>query len=115
MSYKVFSIPPFDKQIKRLVKKYPSLKNEFEQLIDDLEKDPIKGDSLGKGCYKIRLAIKSKAKGKRGGARVIINVVISKEFVYLLTIYDKKDKDNISDDELKNLLSLIESDEDVED
>ena len=30
MSYNVVTIPPFDKQLKRLVKKFPSLKTEFE-------------------------------------------------------------------------------------
>jgi len=111
MSYKVFSIPPFDKQIKRLVKKYPSLKTEFEILIDSLEQNPIQGDPLGNSCYKIRIAIKSKGKGKRGGARVIVNIVISKETIYLLTIYDKKDVENISEAELIRLFSFIKNDE----
>jgi mRNA-degrading endonuclease RelE of RelBE toxin-antitoxin system len=40
MSYDVFIIPPFDKQLKRLAKKYPSLKNEFAKLLASLEQEP---------------------------------------------------------------------------
>lgn len=40
MSYNVLTIPPFDKQLKRLVKKYPSLKYEFANLIESLEQYP---------------------------------------------------------------------------
>ena len=76
MSFNVVTIPPFDKQLKRLVKKYPSLKSEFEQLLEKLQKDPSQETSLGNNCFKIRLAIKSKGKGKRAGARVIFHVKI---------------------------------------
>jgi mRNA-degrading endonuclease RelE of RelBE toxin-antitoxin system len=71
MSYKVLTIPPFDKQLKRLVKKYPSLKIEISTLIQELKIEPDKSIPLGNSCYKIRLAIGSKGKGKSGGARVI--------------------------------------------
>jgi mRNA-degrading endonuclease RelE of RelBE toxin-antitoxin system len=45
MIYSVFIIPPFDKQLKRLVKKYPSLKKEFAELLDSLGQEPDQGDS----------------------------------------------------------------------
>jgi mRNA-degrading endonuclease RelE of RelBE toxin-antitoxin system len=52
MSYNVLTIPPFDKQLKRLAKKYPSLKNEFAELLDRLEQDPEQGTSIGnKSAY----------------------------------------------------------------
>ena len=69
MSYSIFSIPPFDKQLKRLAKKYLSLKEDFSALVESLEKRPIQGTPLGKNCYKIRLAITSKGKGKSGGSK----------------------------------------------
>jgi hypothetical protein len=59
------------------------------------------------GCYKIRLAIKSKGKGKSGGARVITYYYIVKNTVYLLAIYDKSNQTNISDKELAELLRFI--------
>lgn len=54
----------FEKQAKKLFKKYPSLILELESLIESLENNPTQGESLGKDCYKIRLAIASKNKGK---------------------------------------------------
>jgi hypothetical protein len=71
MSYKVETIHSFDDCAKRLSKKYPSLKIELSDLINLLEEKPLTGTPIGKGCYKIRLKIRSKGKGKSGGARVI--------------------------------------------
>ncbi len=107
MRYKVLSIPVFDKQFKRLVKKLPSLKKELKELSDSLEQNPAQGIFIGKNCYKIRLGIASKGKGKSGGARVITNIVIDEHNVYLLSIYDKSEKANLDINELKELLKNI--------
>jgi mRNA-degrading endonuclease RelE of RelBE toxin-antitoxin system len=107
MSYKVLTIPRFDKEIKRLAKKYRSLKTEYIELVNSLKQDPEQGIPLGNNCYKIRIAISSKGKGKSGGARVLTYVHIVDNAVYLLTIFDKSEQDNISDKELKVLLDLI--------
>lgn len=107
MSYKVFTIPPFDKQLKRLAGKYPSLKKEIGELFKSLETHPAQGQAIGESCYKIRLAIASKGKGKSGGARVVTYFIVSDKLVYLISIYDKSEKANISDSELKNLLRFI--------
>jgi len=108
MRYNVLSIVPFDRQLKRLAKKYPSLKAEFAALIEDLENNPSKGISIGNKCYKIRLAIASKGRGKSGSARVITHFYVSRDTVFLLAIYDKNEQENITDRELKMLLSQIE-------
>jgi mRNA-degrading endonuclease RelE of RelBE toxin-antitoxin system len=71
MSYKVRTIPNFEKALKRLAKKYPSLKLEYVALLDSLEQNPEQGTPIGNHCFKIRIAIASKGKGKSGGARVI--------------------------------------------
>ena len=107
MNYKVKTIPYFDKQLKRLVKKFPSLKQEYGNLLDSLEKDPTQGTPLGNNCYKMRFAIASKGKGKSGGARVITYVMIDLTSVYLLDIYDKSEQDSISDKDLKLLVKEI--------
>ncbi len=59
MSYKIVTIVPFDKQLKRLIKKYPSLKNEVEQLGKLLSDNPTIGTPLANHCYKIRLSVAS--------------------------------------------------------
>jgi len=107
MSYKVKFIPKFEKELKRLAKKYPSLKADFSQLLITIKHDPTQGTSLGNECYKIRMAIASKGKGKSGGARVITYVYVTSKIVYLLSIYDKAEQDNLSDKEINTLLKLI--------
>jgi len=106
MSFNVVVTDGFTKHAKSIAKKHPSLKSDLEDLVDSLKKDPVQGDSLGKDCYKIRMAITSKGKGKSGGARIITCVKIVENTVYLLTIYDKSDKESVSDKELDILLKL---------
>lgn len=107
MSYKTSLSQRFQKEAKRLMKKYPSLAKELFHLRNLLTKNPFEGTPIGHNCYKIRLSIASKGKGKSGGARVITYVYVQGETVYLLTIYDKSEQGNISDKELQNLLKLI--------
>lgn len=62
MAYKIIATPVFKREIKRLAKKYHSLKNEYAELLNSLEENPKKGTPLGNDCYKIRLSIASKGK-----------------------------------------------------
>lgn len=73
----------------------------------ELKEKPEQGTPIGKGCFKIRIAIASKSKGKSGGARVITHFMVTDDTVYLLSIYDKSDKENLTDKELKELLQTI--------
>lgn len=107
MSYKVKTIVVFERQAKRLIKKYPSLKTELRELTAQLKEKPTQGTPIGNDCRKIRLAIASKGKGKSGGARVIIHVIFKADTVYLLAIYDKSDIENLSDKEVLGLVKLI--------
>ena len=108
MKYNVLTIPPFDRQMKHLARKYPSLKAEYVALIEDLEENPRKGAPLGNNCFKIRLALASKGRGKSGGARVVTHLYVEKETVFLLSIYDKSAQSDISDKELRELMLEIE-------
>ena len=78
------------------------------KLIADLRRNPLQGISIGHGMRKMRLPISSKGKGKSGGARVISHVTIVAEvdgaIVRLLKIYDKSERESISDAELRELL-----------
>ena len=104
MNYDVITSENFVREFKRLAKKHLSLKNDVSLLGEKLALDPTQGTPIGKDCYKIRLAISSKGKGKSGGARVITAVFSIQEKVVLLSIYDKADKENILDKELTTLL-----------
>lgn len=110
MSYKIKTVPSFDKDVKVLSKKYKSFKSDLIKLRELLNENPKSGTPIGNSCYKIRIIIASKNKGKSGGARVITNVVLLNELqgvVYLLAVYDKSEQQNISDNEIKDLLKEI--------
>jgi hypothetical protein len=104
MKYKVELSGNFKKEAKKLIKKYPSLKAELAALFTELEGNPTKGSPLGNDVYKIRLAVASKGKGKSGGARVFSFAKVIDETVYLLSIYNKGDRDTISDNEIQDIL-----------
>ena len=83
------------------------MKDDFAYLLDQLRENPRMGTDLGQGLHKIRLSITSKGKGKSGGARVITLVTVytdENDKVLLLAIYDKSERENLSDKELKDLL-----------
>ena len=96
----------FERDLKRLVKKYPSLRAEFPVLVENLMEDPQQGIPLGKDCFKIRLRIASKGRGKSGGGRVITCLKILDDTLYLLTIYDKSEQESIDDQKLDALLEI---------
>ncbi|MDR1779434.1 MAG: type II toxin-antitoxin system RelE/ParE family toxin [Tannerella sp.] len=105
MAYTVKTIPLFDRTAKRLSKKYASLKDELKALVNELKKNPEAGSPLGNNVYKIRLAIASKGKGKSGGARIITYFKTEQGNVYLLLIYDKGERDTISDLEIQKIMT----------
>ena len=99
--------PKFDREIKRLAKKYRSIPQDFRILLQLLQANPTMGEPLGKDCFKIRMAISSKNKGKSGGARVITCVKIVDDTLFLLSIYDKSEQANIPDDEIDAVLQSL--------
>lgn len=104
MNYKIYSTPDFRRFFKKLNKKYPSSKSDLQELINILKEKPDYGIHLGFGIHKIRLAISSKGKGKSGGARVITYVVTEDHEVYLVYIYDKSQLENITKEQIVDLL-----------
>lgn len=103
--YQIDVSPNFKRESKTLIKRYKSLAKEIEELIERLKTEPDQGTAIGKNCYKIRMAIKSKGRGKSGGARVITCVVAIDERVVLLSIYDKAEQADIADSFLSQLLN----------
>jgi hypothetical protein len=76
-------------------------------LIERLKEEPQQGTPLGDDCYKVRLSIASKNKGKSGGARVVTCVYLADSELYLLSIYDKSEKSSLNDKELKELIKVV--------
>jgi hypothetical protein len=79
------------------------LKEDFEALKRELINNPQLGDLIPGtgGVRKVRL--KSSTKGKRGGFRVCYFDDPGKEELFLLTIYSKGEREDLSADEKKSL------------
>jgi len=125
MKCNILATNSFSRDAKKLFKKYVSLKIELKELESQLIKNPCLGIKIHENIYKIRIAVKSKGKGKSGGLSVITFLTEIKNeqdldendqdiTVYLLTIYDKSNIENISEKELKNIIKEIESELDSE-
>jgi len=109
MNYKIATTEFFEGNVKRLAKKYRSLLDDLEKFKKELLENPTRGDDLGENIRKVRMAIASKNKGKRGGARIItcnmlIDVINTK--IYLLAIYDKGEQKSISKQDIKHLKAI---------
>lgn len=69
---------------------------EYQELQDALVESPERGDLIrgGGGIRKVRHA--AKGRGKSGGVRVIYYWVKDREQLYMLMIYPKSKKDNLT-------------------
>ena len=107
MNYRIIPSNSFSKEAKRLTKKYSSFKKDLEDLQNELKSNPYSGIDLGYGLRKVRMAIKSKGRGKSHGARVItylLHISEDEGEINLLTIYDKAERENISSNEIEEIL-----------
>jgi len=109
MNYSIETTETFRKEAKKLIKKYPSLKIELIKLNNNLEQNPFSGIHLGNDIYKIRIAIASKGKGKSGGYRILTQVKVINKKVFLFSIYNKGDIDNLTEAKINELIREIES------
>lgn len=95
----------FDKGYKHLLKKYASLPADLLRLRDELTENQEIGVSLGSGFRKIRLAVKSKGKGKSGGVRVITLHLLAdttnKQIIFSM-IFDKSEFESVSDEQIRD-------------
>jgi len=107
MSFEVLATKPFERKVKRLAKKYKTLASNLADVMEALSENPFMGTLITKDCYKIRVAISGKGRGKSAGARLITYVRIVSTTVYLLDIYDKSEQSNIPDKELKMLIDIL--------
>lgn len=113
MNYSVIPTRAFLKKSKKLLKKYVSLKIELMELFEELSENPHLGTPLGDNRYKIRVAVKSKGKGKSGGIRVITYLITENKEIYTIDIYDKSERDSVSDKELDLLIEKLKDEMDL--
>lgn len=107
MRYEIIATPFFQRNIKKLAKRYLSLRKDYDGFLSELRANPQMGIDLGDGLHKIRMRISDKNKGKSGGARVItFTVIIAAEEsqLYLVCIYDKSERENMTVGEIRLIL-----------
>lgn len=109
--YTIQPIPIFEKIKKKLKKKFPNIEKDYQFLINELKKGHFLGDEI-KGfsgsLYKVRVPSSDQKKGKSGGFRVIYYTVIKNEIIYLMAIYAKVNKEDLTDSEYKEIKKIID-------
>lgn len=111
MSFDIVTTPRFTRELKRLCKRYASMRKDMDEFETSITENPLQGTDLGNGLRKVRLRIASKGKGKSGGGRVITLTTYLNEDdgeLYLLFIYDKSERASVSKAELNQLLAELE-------
>ena len=111
MNYRIETIPPFDRAVKRLSKKYRHIKADLVTLVAHLSNNPNAGVAIpgySHSVWKIRLASTDMQVGKRGGYRVIYAVDVEGSRCILLYIYAKVDQADISPTAIETLLSQLD-------
>ena len=103
MNFKIETIPRFEKDVKKLKKKFPKIKNDLIDLISKLSSNPEIGINLGENIFKVRFPNSSIPIGKSGGFR-IITYYKTDDVLYLVTIYSKTEQDNILTEKLKKIV-----------
>ena len=106
MSFEIKPVAGFRKDFKILSKKYKKIEDDVRKVILELRKNPKAGTALQHNCYKIRMANSSTPTGKRGGFRLIYYFIDEHNNLYLMNIYSKTNKENISQNELLELLKI---------
>ena len=109
MSYKILTIPEFDKNIKQLNKKYKNIKLDIKNFILELQQNEKLGTHIVNNCYKVRIKNSSVPTGKSGGFRIITYYVDESQNIYLLNIYSKSEQTTITNQKINELLKEIKS------
>lgn len=81
--------------------------DEYRHLQNELVEDPERGDIIkgGGGIRKLRYA--AQGRGKSGGVRVIYDWVKDNHQIYMLVVYPKSKKDDLTDQETAILRDLV--------
>lgn len=102
--------PKFQRQLRILAKKYRNIYTDIQPVLSQLQAGEFVGDQIsGTGYIVMKIRVKNSdiQKGKSGGYRLIYEIESSTS-VFVLTIYSKSDKADISVAEITTILADIE-------
>lgn len=101
----------FKNQFKRLLKKYPKSKEEFQAVFEELENGNLIGvayDGLGlkegEEVYKVMVANIDANRSSKNGFRMIYYAIKNDELIYMLAVYAKKEVQNLRQSEVSELI-----------
>ena len=104
---KVVLTHSFKQSVKRLGKRFRHVKDDVRSAIEALERIPQLGAQIpgGDEVRKLRVANSDLMRGKSGGYRLLYQLVEQPEpTLYLLLLYAKSDQEDVTKDELRQLL-----------
>ena len=96
----------FKRALRKLSRRYRSLRTDLQPLLDDLSEGKTPGDQLQNTRYptfKVRVKNSDAQKGKRGGYRVIYYLQKAEETV-LVTLYSKSDQADIASEDVHRII-----------
>ena len=111
MSIKVDYTLEFKRNIRQLIKKYPSIRKDIEPIIESLQQGELLGDRTqhsGYVIYKLRVKNSDNRKGKSAGYRIIYYLKTAANIV-LVTIYSKSEQSDITANELKTIIKQFDT------
>ncbi|MGK7942407.1 MAG: type II toxin-antitoxin system RelE/ParE family toxin [Crocosphaera sp.] len=108
---KVEATSRFQRNLRKLAKKYLNIRNDIQPIIEQLQQGEILGDripKIGYEVFKLRVRNSDIQKGKSAGYRLIYYVKTAKAII-LLTIYSKSNQADIAADDIQTIISEYES------
>ena len=111
MPTRVDTLPIFDRDARRLRRKYPSLTDTLANLADELKRGQRPGTRVlrvAAAVHKVRLPNPSAGRGKSGGFRILYHVK-SRDQVILIALYSKTERADITDAEIRQRVTAAES------
>ncbi|VXD20073.1 conserved hypothetical protein [Planktothrix serta PCC 8927] len=100
----------FKRNIRTLAKKYRSIRNDIQPIIEQLERGELLGDQIpeiGYTVFKLRVRNSDIQKGKSGGYRLIYYIKTATAII-LLTIYAKSEQVDIATDDIRSIIREFE-------
>lgn len=103
----------FKRNLRMLAKKYRSIRNDIQPIVEQLKSGDLPGDKIpgiGYTIFKLRVKNSDIQKGKSGGYRLIYYLKIATKII-LVTIYSKSDQEDIAAEEIQHILAEFEQEE----
>jgi mRNA-degrading endonuclease RelE of RelBE toxin-antitoxin system len=107
----IYLSPEYKQNLRSLSKRYRNIRSDTQEILEQIQSGNFVGDrlgGLGENYFVIKVRIKNSniQKGKSAGYRLIYQVE-SPTSVMLLTIYSKSDRDDITLNEIWDILASM--------